>query len=120
MATTATGSPSIAVLLADVDGTVVTNEKVIAPRATEAVKRWRKIVKRRVVRFTSALLLDETLIGGGNAKKLKEAPRGCRLGPNANAFIGGFRMWEPGNARTSHSPQRSPYHQARKAKGTRR
>ena len=28
MVTTATGSPSIAVLLADVDGTVVTKEKV--------------------------------------------------------------------------------------------
>ena len=42
MVTTATGSPSIAVLLADVDGTVVTKEKVITPRAMEAVKRMRE------------------------------------------------------------------------------
>ena len=41
MATTATGSSSIAVLLADVDGTVVTKEKVITPGAIEAVKRMR-------------------------------------------------------------------------------
>ncbi len=42
MVTTATSSPSIAVLLADVDGTVVTKEKVITPRAIEAVKRMRQ------------------------------------------------------------------------------
>lgn len=42
MVTTATGSPSIAVLLADVDGTVVTEEKVITPRAIEAVERMRQ------------------------------------------------------------------------------
>ena len=68
----------------------------------------------------SALLLDEAVIGGGNAKKLKEAPRGCRLGTNANAFIGGFRMWEPVNVRTSHSPEWSRYDRAQTAKGTRR
>ena len=42
MVTTATSSPSIAVLLADVDGTVVTKEKVITPKAIEAVKRMRE------------------------------------------------------------------------------
>jgi transaldolase len=36
------GSPSIAALLADVDGTLVTKEKVITPRAIEAVKRLRE------------------------------------------------------------------------------
>jgi hypothetical protein len=25
---------------------------------------------------------------------LKELPAGCRQGDNANAFTGGFRMWE--------------------------
>ena len=34
------------------------------------------------------------VVGGGNAKKLKDLPAGCRGGDNANAFIGGFRMWE--------------------------
>jgi hypothetical protein len=57
-------------------------------------RKWRKTVEWAVIRFVSALLLDDVVIGGGNAKKLKKAPPGCRLGSNANAFLGGFRMWE--------------------------
>jgi hypothetical protein len=57
-------------------------------------KKWRKSVEFWVERLTSALLLDDVVIGGGNAKKLKQMPPGCRLGSNANAFLGGFRMWE--------------------------
>ena len=57
-------------------------------------KKWRKTVELLVTRFMSALLLDDFVIGGGNAKKLKKAPPGCRLGDNAYAFLGGFRMWE--------------------------
>ena len=30
----------------------------------------------------------------GNAKLSKKMPPLCRLGDNANAFKGGFRMWE--------------------------
>jgi polyphosphate glucokinase len=33
------------------------------------------------------------VLGGGNAKKLKEFPPTCRAGDNANAFLGGFRLW---------------------------
>jgi len=58
-------------------------------------KKWRKAVTFWVKRMTSALLLDDVVIGGGNAKKLKQTPVGCRLGGNAKAFLGGFRMWEP-------------------------
>jgi hypothetical protein len=32
--------------------------------------------------------------GGGNVKKLKTLPPGCRPGGNKNAVRGGFRMWE--------------------------
>jgi polyphosphate glucokinase len=45
-------------------------------------------------RFVSALLLDEVVLGGGNAKKLASLPMGCRMGDNANAFLGGFRLWK--------------------------
>jgi hypothetical protein len=31
---------------------------------------------------------------GGNRKKLARLPIGCRMGDNANAFLGGFRLWE--------------------------
>jgi len=37
---------------------------------------------------------DDVVLGGGNAKKLKGLPPGCRAGTNAYAFIGGFRLWE--------------------------
>jgi polyphosphate glucokinase len=43
-----------------------------------------------------AVFPDDVVLGGGNAKKLKKLPKGCRLGNNAYAFAGGFRMWENG------------------------
>jgi len=68
-------------------------------------RKWRKTVEWAVIRFVSALLLDDVVIGGGNAKKLKKVPAGCRLGDNANAFLGGFRMWEkPGGQQSSPRP----------------
>jgi len=57
-------------------------------------KKWREHVAFMIERFTAAIHPDEIVVGGGNAKKLKELPPGCRLGDNANAFIGGFRLWE--------------------------
>ena len=57
-------------------------------------KKWRQCVAYTVERLISALQVDDVVLGGGNAKKLKKLPRGCRLGDNANAFVGGFRMWE--------------------------
>ena len=47
-----------------------------------------------VARLTAALEPDEVVLGGGNAKELKELPPKCRLGDNRNAFQGGFRLWE--------------------------
>jgi len=57
-------------------------------------KKWRKSVDDVIARLTAALEPDDIVIGGGNAKKLKAAPAGCRIVDNANAFIGGFRLWE--------------------------
>jgi Phosphoglucose isomerase len=42
----------------------------------------------------AALEPDDTVLGGGNVKKLKTLPPRCRVGDNANAFRGGFRLWE--------------------------
>jgi len=58
-------------------------------------KKWRRTVADVVERLRAALGADEVALGGGNAKKLKTAPAGARLVPNTNAFIGGFRLWEP-------------------------
>jgi polyphosphate glucokinase len=57
-------------------------------------KKWRKHVAFIVERFTAALHPDDIVIGGGNASKLKDLPAGCREGDNANAFAGGFRIWD--------------------------
>ena len=82
-------------------------------------KKWRKTVEFVVARFTSALLLNDCVIGGGNAKKLKKVPPGCRLGDNAYAFLGGFRMWEPATGRKPPTPQGPRQDRAKKAKGAR-
>jgi len=57
-------------------------------------KTWRKNVARVAEKLISVMFLDEVVLGGGNAKKLKTLPPGCRLGDNANAFTGGFRLWK--------------------------
>lgn len=62
-------------------------------------KKWRRDVEDVVGKLVTALEPDDVVLGGGNAKKLKELPRGCRLGQNANAFLGGFRLWEDKKAR---------------------
>jgi polyphosphate glucokinase len=57
-------------------------------------KKWREAVFDVVARLVAALEPDDVVLGGGNVKKLKELPPGCRVGDNANAFLGGFRLWE--------------------------
>ena len=57
-------------------------------------KKWRRHVADVVARFIAALEPDDVVLGGGNVKKLKLLPQGCRAGDNANAFLGGFRLWE--------------------------
>ena len=62
-------------------------------------KKWRRHVADVVARLVAALEPDDTVIGGGNVRKLKALPPHCRAGDNANAFRGGFRMWGEDNAR---------------------
>ena len=57
-------------------------------------KKWRQHVAYGVARLAAAFHPDDIVLGGGNAKKLPQLPPGCRLGSNANAFLGGFRLWE--------------------------
>ncbi|MCC2640757.1 MAG: polyphosphate glucokinase [Nitrospira sp.] len=73
-----------------------TFEDYVGRRGLERLgkKKWRRAVGDVVVRLKAALVADDVLIGGGNAKKLKRLPEGVRLGGNAHAFIGGRRLWE--------------------------
>jgi polyphosphate glucokinase len=57
-------------------------------------KKWRREVADVVARFIAALEPDDTVIGGGNVKKLDALPPHTREGDNANAFLGGFRLWD--------------------------
>src|SRR6516162_2179499 len=67
-------------------------------------KKWRRRVADVVERLVAALQPDETVIGGGNVRKLDPLPPRCRAGHNANAFAGGFRLWTKGNALAPHLP----------------
>lgn len=57
-------------------------------------KKWRRHVADVIARLKAALEADDVVVGGGNAKQLKKPPRSARLGSNANAFVGGFRLWK--------------------------
>ena len=59
------------------------------------VKQWRRDVADVVGRLSAALGPEYIVLGGGNADKLKELPPNARLGDNENAFVGGFRLWDP-------------------------
>ena len=57
-------------------------------------KKWQTAVAETIERLTAALEPDYIVIGGGNAKKLRELPPNTRLGRNDNAFLGAFRLWD--------------------------
>jgi polyphosphate glucokinase len=58
-------------------------------------KKWTKAVFATVEHLSAALEPDEVVLGGGGVKELDELPDGCRRGENENAFLGGFRLWDP-------------------------
>jgi len=68
-------------------------------------KKWRKHVVDVIERLDAALEPDEIVLGGGNADLLDKLPRRCRLGDNANAFLGGFRAWGLRGPRTLPAPR---------------
>ncbi len=67
-------------------------------------KTWERLVAAVAMRFSAAIHLDDLVVGGGNAKKLSYLPTGCRVGSNANAFLGGFRIWKEEEQRRAAAP----------------
>lgn len=57
-------------------------------------KKWRIHVADVIDRLKAALVADYVVLGGGNAKHLKETAHGVRLGENSHAFRGGQRLWD--------------------------
>lgn len=54
---------------------------------------WREALKETVAMLAAAFAASYVVLGGGNAKHVKELPLGTRLGHNLTAFRGGFRLW---------------------------
>lgn len=98
-----------------------TYEDYVGRKALERLgkKKWRKNVEVIVTRLIEALKPDDVVIGGGNAKKLEKLPKGCRLGANANAFIGGFRLWNNVKIPGTHNGDEGSQSTAKKKRGAR-
>ena len=65
-------------------------------------KKWRRHVNEVVQQLKSAVQADYVVLGGGNARLLKKLPPGTRLGNNANAFRGGYRLWAKPYSGSTH------------------
>jgi len=65
-------------------------------------RRWRRHVADVVRAVSAAFVVDEVVLGGGNSRRLKKLPDGCRLGSNELAFVGGERLWHEAGSATTH------------------
>jgi polyphosphate glucokinase len=83
-------------LAADADRTL---GEVLGRRGLEKSGKgeWRRAVRKAVTSLMGAFVTDYVVIGGGNAKNVKEMPPGTRLGHNLTAFRGGIRLWGVGD-----------------------
>ena len=87
----------------------LTYEELLGKRGQSRMgkKQWRETVDEIVGALYEAFQVDEVVLGGGNAKQLKELPPHARLGDNSNAFAGGFRLWkDPLAGKRSRRPMR--------------
>ena len=63
-------------------------------------KRWRISVMEVVALLQAGMICDTVLLGGGNAKLIKDLPDHITIGANSNAIAGGIRLWD--NVPISH------------------
>jgi polyphosphate glucokinase len=78
-------------------------------------KRWRRAVLDIIERLQAALVCDSVLLGGGNAKLMKDLPSHVILGANSNAIDGGLKLWEDAGISTSPVNNRKKAPKARRA-----
>ena len=80
-----------------------TYEEYVGKRGLKRLgkRKWRKHALDVIVRLQTALEADDVVVGGGNARLLKQLPPGVRLGSNEHALLGGLRLW-----RGAHPPAR--------------
>jgi len=63
--------------------------------AKRGKKKWTEAVFEVVERLAAAMQPDYVVIGGGQVDELHDLPPNARRGANENAFVGGFRLWDP-------------------------
>ena len=63
-------------------------------RLRMGTRKWRKVAREVVDQLREALEVDYVVVGGGNARRLKQLAHNERLGDNDNAFAGGLRLWQ--------------------------
>ena len=95
-----------------------TYEQYVGRAGLERVgeKMWRRRVDDVVERLIAALRPDETVLGGGNVRRLQPLPPGCRAGHNAHAFRGGFRLWAKDSLVPADLPPNRPRSPAKNLK----
>jgi predicted NBD/HSP70 family sugar kinase len=54
---------------------------------------WRETVKKLAETLINAFCVDYVVLGGGNAKLVRDLPSTVRRGNNLTAFRGGLRLW---------------------------
>ena len=57
-------------------------------------KKWCRHVGRVVRLFRAALVAHYVVLGGGNARFVRDLPKGTKRVTNVEAFRGGFRLWQ--------------------------
>jgi len=87
-----------------------TYEDYVGDRGLEkhGKSKWQHHVAEVVGLLIAALEPDDVVLGGGNVKELDVLPPGCRAGSNANAFLGGFRLWTEAGNRASSKDATAP------------
>jgi polyphosphate glucokinase len=83
-------------------------------------RRWRKSVLDVVNRLKAAMVCEYVLLGGGNAKLMKELPQHVILGANSNAIEGGIRLWQSPEERKLLIAQQKDLPYGTDAEGTER
>jgi polyphosphate glucokinase len=71
-------------------------------------QKWRRYVTDIVERLSAALEPEDVVLGGGNVHTLTRLPPKSRPGDNANAFIGGLRLWQNNGVHRATGQLKSP------------
>jgi polyphosphate glucokinase len=81
----------------------LTYEDYVGQRGLDRLgkKKWRQEVATVIDLLRAALEPEYIVIGGGNAKLLRDIPPDVRIGNNRLAFLGGFRLWDERQADAS-------------------